>query len=143
MAIVEFSFSFPNKSLLLHFLLFMSASKPKCLNCEGIFIPDYRNRTRQRYCRKTNCQRARRAERQRTRRRLARAKNSVLEATVKPPEAPCVDACTAQDPAFVGLVSVLSGATTRDELNTVIRGITARGQRFLGLFDAERDTKIS
>ena len=135
--------SFRNKSLLPRFLYFMSASKLNCLNCERLFVPDYRNRTRQRYCRKADCQRARRADSQRTRRSLARAGTSLRETTVKPPEAPCEAACTAQDFAFVGLVSVLSNATTRDELNTIIQGLTARGQGILGLFDAQRDAKIS
>ena len=62
---------------------------------------------------------------------------------MKPTEAACVDAWMAQNPAFVGLVSVISNATNKDELETIILGLTARGQRILGTFDDHRVTKIS
>lgn len=37
----------------------------KCLNCKELFLPDYRNAQRQRYCGKTPCRQARKREAQR------------------------------------------------------------------------------
>jgi hypothetical protein len=44
----------------------MSAIKrKKCRNCKMLFIPDYRNRTRQNYCRKPECRKASKEDSQR------------------------------------------------------------------------------
>jgi len=37
----------------------------KCLNCKGLFLPDYRNAQRQCYCQKADCRKARKRESQR------------------------------------------------------------------------------
>jgi hypothetical protein len=46
----------------------------KCQHCGEFFVPDVRNRTRQRYCRKVPCRKARKAESQR--RWLSRPENA-------------------------------------------------------------------
>lgn len=37
----------------------------KCLHCQGLFLPDYRQRARQRYCSKAECRKARKRASQR------------------------------------------------------------------------------
>jgi hypothetical protein len=42
-----------------------SKSKSKCLHCQELFLPDYRNRGRQRHCAKPECRKAAKAQSQR------------------------------------------------------------------------------
>ncbi len=41
-----------------------TVKRKKCPNCKCLFIPDYRNRDRQKYCRKPECRKASKAESQ-------------------------------------------------------------------------------
>ena len=41
-----------------------SIKRKKCLNCSCLFIPDHRNRNRQKYCRKPDCRKVSKTESQ-------------------------------------------------------------------------------
>ncbi len=49
------------------------------------------------------------------------------------PLLPLQDVCLAQDPAFVGLISLVTGSTLREDIATTSRQLLIRGQNILGL----------
>jgi hypothetical protein len=49
------------------------------------------------------------------------------------PPPPLQDVCLAQDPAFVGLISLMTGSTLREDIASTTRQLLLRGQNILGL----------
>ena len=101
-------------------------------------MPDYRNRGRQSHCGRSACQRVRRAQGQRIRRQKVDENEGrgTVEDGMKPPEAACVDAWMAQNPVFVGLISMLTNTHLKSEVRDVIRNLQRRGEEILKSVDS-------
>jgi hypothetical protein len=48
------------------------------------------------------------------------------------------DYCLAQDPAFVGLISMMTGSTLQEDIDRTARQLLAKGRDILGLIDLEK-----
>ena len=97
---------------------------------------DHRNDHHQFFCPTPKCQRVRRTLAQKRRRRQRSAEvnrgsdgaRSRLQAEVKPTEADWY----AQQPMFIGLISMLTGLTDLEDIKGVCRGLYERGRNILG-----------
>ena len=97
-----------------------------CRACGEPFTPDFRNRKLQVYCGQPDCQRQRRSQAQRERRRSPR-KEAPLTRRLKPSEA----AWLKKHPLIIGLISVLMGSTDLNEIETFCAAASERGRRIL------------
>ena len=52
------------------------------------------------------------------------------------------DYCLAQDPAFVGLVSMMTGSTLQEDIDRAARQLPAKGRDILGLIGLEKSLTI-
>ena len=92
-----------------------------CPNCHQIFRPDSRNAYHQVFCARPPCQRARRSEMQRVRRRIQ-----------NPPRGPhdegVYDAVmTLRNPLMIGLLSQLLGSVSMEEIEEFMRRLIRKG----------------
>ena len=53
------------------------------------------------------------------------------------------DFCLTQDPAFVGLISLVTGSTLQDDIAATARNLLLRGQNILGLKTPEQPSSIT
>src|SRR6266403_2095957 len=97
-----------------------------CEACGKSFTPDFRNRKRQVFCGLAECQRQRRNQAQRERRRIPR-KEGLRTRRLKPSEA----AWLKKHPLIIGLISVLMGSTDLNEIETFCAAASERGRRIL------------
>jgi hypothetical protein len=51
------------------------------------------------------------------------------------------DECLTQDPAFVGLISMVTGSTLQDEIAATARQLLLRGRNILGFASPQTDSK--
>ena len=116
------------------------ASKRKCGACGHHFEPDYRNRTRQAFCRRPECRRSRRAAAQRKRRSQAQ-RDIPLTRRLKPSEARWLR----KNPLIIGLVSVLIGSTDLEQIETFCASAILRGGKILNgtLVDADQNSSVN
>ena len=63
--------------------------------------------------------------------------------TSPPPGSPLQDVCLAQNPAFVGLISLVTGSTLQDDIAATTRQLLLRGQNILGLKVPKPTTAIA
>jgi hypothetical protein len=56
------------------------------------------------------------------------------------PRSPLQDLCLAQNPAFVGLISLVTGSTLQDDIEATARQLLLRGRNILGLHVPEPTT---
>jgi hypothetical protein len=65
----------------------------------------------------------------------AKAVNLKHESCSVPPAAASTlqDSCLAQDPAFIGLLSMITGSTLQEEIEVTARHVLLQGQNILGL----------
>ena len=136
---MEFSSPFTENSFLRFLHLFSSVAlmKMTCEACNQPFIPRPNNRVNQRFCPDVACQRVRRLQTQRRRRRsqagesrcglsseAAMHKHPLApEAVVNPAEA----GLTHFHPLIIGLVSTMIDSIDPDAILTCIRGLYMRG----------------
>jgi len=59
------------------------------------------------------------------------------------PQPPLQDVCLAQNPAFVGLISLVTGSTLQDDIEATSRQLLLRGRNILGLQVPEPTTAIA
>jgi hypothetical protein len=110
----------------------------KCKACERPFVVDHRSSEQHAFCARAACQRRRRSQaqrhRRRTRRSVAAGNEAIrvrtrLQGTVKPSEA----AIHLQNPLFIGLISMITGSTDLEEIQQVARKAYQQGRNILGL----------
>lgn len=53
------------------------------------------------------------------------------------------DDCITQHPAFIGLISMVTGSTLQDDIDRTSRQLLARGRDILGLVSPEKSTQLS
>lgn len=114
----------------------------KCKGCGSSFSPDSRNQGRQDYCSKRQCQRQRKSLRQRQRRESAKAKPGL--ATTSEPGRGLQWASDiseadirAENPVFIGLISMLTGLTDLEDIQRVYRQLWLRGREILTVGQAQ------
>ncbi len=151
----------------------------KCRCCSTLFLPEYRNRGRQRYCQKPECRRASKAASQRRwlrkpinrdyfrdaknvervqawrkahpgywRKKSKKTAGSPSPPTpdsqgVQPEQSSCnvpgspsgtlQDVCLTKNPAFIGLIAMVSGRTLPDDIETITHRVVDQGLNILGL----------
>ena len=108
----------------------------KCKACGKQFKPDARNRERQTYCPRRDCQRLRRTLRQRQHRQRAVARPMPSGAPVAsrgPQTAARLSEADIrnENPAIIGLISMFTGLTSLAELQSVYRQLWLRGMEIL------------
>ena len=110
-------------------------AEQKCQGCEEMFLTDPKNRHRQAFCSRPECQRARRTQSQRKRREQLR-KGQTLTRRMKPSEA----AWLGRNPLIVGLISTLIGSTSMSDIEAFCAAASERGARILkgDLFEDEQ-----
>jgi hypothetical protein len=159
----------------------------KCHGCSTFFLPDYRNRDRQQYCGKPDCQRASKAASQkrwlrkpanrdyfRDAQNVARVQQwrkthpgywrkksgqtagskgaqPVVAQWVNPGQSSCnvpgsplstlQDFCLAKDPAFIGLISMVTGRTLPEDIAAMARRVIDQGRNILGVSPEQHHTK--
>jgi hypothetical protein len=109
----------------------------KCKCCGCFFELDQRNIDRHFYCRASRYQRARRAHSQRLRRQSPRTTHSGLwplanGRRLQPTSNSLEAGWNAQDPAVIGLCSMLTESHDLEEIQTFIRRLRERGNAILG-----------
>ena len=126
----------------------------KCLYCAEMFIPDARNRARQRCCGKPVCRKARKADSQRrwlgkpdnadyftgpANSARSRAWQADHPESVAPQDVVVVlqDRMITQDTLIAGLISQLAGSVLQDDIAPLTRRLQSRGRAVLGL-DVQR-----
>ncbi len=113
----------------------------KCKGCGSSFKPDSRNQSHQEYCSRRQCQRQRKSLRQRQRRQSAKAKlglagaskpgrglqwaSDISEADIR-----------AENPVFIGLISMVTGLTDLEDIQRVYRQLWLRGREILAAGEA-------
>lgn len=157
------------------------SGRRKCCCCREFFLPDYRNRERQLYCSKLDCQRESKVASQR--RWLRQAANRdyfrdpenvrrvqqwrqthpgywkkqkspsakdqpAVDQPVNPEQVSCnappppirtlQEVCLTQHPAFVGLISMMTGSTLQEDIDRTARQLLAKGRDILGLISPEK-----
>lgn len=60
-----------------------------------------------------------------------------------PPIRTLQDLCITQQPAFVGLISMMTGSTLQDDIDRTARQLLAKGRDILGLVSPEKSTQPS
>ena len=117
-------------------------STHKCRACSRKFKPDPRNRGRQSYCSRRDCQRQRRTLRQKQRRQQLAPQLGVpgLPARSRRPQTasviPKADV-RAENPVIIGLISMLTGLTTLEEIERVYRQLWLQGMNILSANHAQ------
>ena len=101
-------------------------SQRNCRACGEAFVPNHRSQATQAFCPASECQRARRAEAQRKRRK-ASAAGGYLTSRLKPSEA----AWLRKNPLIIGLISVLIGSTDWQDIEAFCAAAILRGKRVL------------
>ena len=104
----------------------------KCRACGRKFKPDFRNRERQSYCSRRNCQRQRRTLLQKKRRQAAVpqiAPSAHPKHARRTQEASVVSEAgiRAENPVIIGLISMFTGLTTLEDIERVYRQLWSRG----------------
>jgi hypothetical protein len=113
----------------------------KCRVCGREFQPDGRNQGRQGYCSRPGCQRQRRTLAQRLRRRKSAA---VRMRSESPDEARRLQAASviseadirSENPAIIGLISMVTGLTNLEDIERVYRQLWLRGKQILSVGQA-------
>jgi hypothetical protein len=133
-------------ALLLHPFLPVCASRArletgmetarKCRACGRQFRPDSRNRDRQSYCSRPACQQQRRASGQRQRRQRARSAAGVPQAPTPPGGPQWASVISEADirlenPVIIGLISMITGLTSLEEIQKVYRQLWLHGKEIL------------
>jgi len=93
----------------------------KCKACGRKFKPDARNRERQSYCPRRDCQRRRRTLRQKQRRQMAPARpgpSGGPNGSRGPQGASVISEADirAENPVFIGLISMITGLTSFEDV---------------------------
>ena len=108
----------------------------KCRGCGREFKPDARNQERQGYCSRPGCQRRRRALAQKLRRRKSAADRTRSQS---PDEARRLQAASviseanirSENPAIIGLISMLTGLKSFEDIERVYRQLWLHGKQIL------------
>ncbi len=105
-----------------------------CRVCGSAFEIDHRNVRHHAFCARAECQKVRRALSQAGRRASKATHASLgpfsrLQISVKPTEADKL----AEHPLFIGLISMLTGSSDREEIETICRRLHDRGRNILSL----------
>ena len=108
----------------------------KCSACGRKFKPDARNRERQFYCSRPNCQRQRRTLRQKERRQATvhQSGSSGLPEGGRGPQAASgvsERGIRAADPVIIGLISMFTGLTALEDIEAAYRRLWERGMDIL------------
>lgn len=108
----------------------------KCKGCDRHFAPDLRNRGRQAYCNRKECQRIRRTVRQHLRRQKQQARAKALELPLKPRRLQGASLIAEADirsenPVIIGLISMITGSTDLESIERVYRQCWLRGAELL------------
>ena len=141
-------------ALLVRALPHMKTAKrrPKCLNCNEHFLPNYRTRLLQKHCNKPECRLARKRASQKawlqkdtnqnyfsgalnsSRARLwQEAHPAYWKNTRRSRSRTLQDLCTLQTPLFVGLISMLTHSTLQDDIEVTTRNLVNKGYDILGM----------
>ena len=99
-------------------------AKKKCRACGKSFVADPRNHQRQAFCKRPKCQRTRRSETQRKRR-----KQVSIKGRLKPTDA----AWLQQHPLIIGLVALLIGSSDKQDIQNFCAAATQRGVNILNI----------
>jgi hypothetical protein len=113
----------------------------KCKGCGRSFRPNFRNRDRQEYCVRRQCQRHRKTLRQKQRRQSAKTKLGLATAPQpgrglqRASDISEADIRT-ENPVFVGLISMVTGLTDLEDIQRVYRQLWLRGKEILAAGEA-------
>lgn len=108
----------------------------KCWACGREFKPDVRNQGRQGYCSGPGCQRRRRTLAQRLRRQKVaadRTRSELLEKARRLQAASVISEADirSENPAIIGLISMITGLTSFEDIERVYRKLWLRGKQIL------------
>ena len=108
----------------------------KCMACKVLFLPDARNSRRQHFCPKDSCQCERRRQEQRLRRsQLVRDdfQGEGLPARRRLQKASAIPEALfqSQSPLIIGLISMLTDSTNREDIEHTLLRLWERGQSIL------------
>jgi hypothetical protein len=111
----------------------------KCRACETLFEVDYRNEKRHVICRSNEFQRQRRRQAQKARRLLGTSLRKIPVEPVQPPcwpqasVMPTEAAWNTDHPAFIGLISMITGSADLEEIRRISQRLSEQGRNILGL----------
>jgi len=103
-----------------------------CRACRRSFEVDSRNAHRHSHCSRAACQRARRtlAQKQRRQQKAHAQASSWLHQSFSRLQG---DKILAEQPLFIGLISMVTGSTDRVQLQEVLQRLCSRGRDILGI----------